>query len=201
MLVCLVSFLTWWYTSEKWPRSRKTWLGTSWLGSTQWVSSTAVFSSNTFKNICKMARMSYGMDLGFWIFDLGCLFLNFGAPNVWLSSASTWGTKSTHTLQRRLRENPRGWCSSQCAKCSPQRCGTEDFFVACAPLPTIIHVNKALAKLLPQFFSLLIDFHPKKLNCLDFAFLFSLWYFDIFCSLCWWICKNIFVQLFWGDWP
>ena len=43
------------------------------------------------------------LDLGFWIFGFG-----ISALTVWLSSASTWGTKSTHTFQRGLRENPKG---------------------------------------------------------------------------------------------
>ena len=41
------------------------------------------------------------LEFGFWIF---C----FRAPTVWLSSASTWRTRSTHTLRRGLRENPKG---------------------------------------------------------------------------------------------
>ena len=72
-----------------------------------------------------------GFWIWFWIFsvlDSGSWGLDFGVwfwtPTVWLSSASTWGAKSTHSLQRGLRENPKGWSSSKCAKCSSQRCVT-----------------------------------------------------------------------------
>ena len=56
---------------------------------------------------------SWFLGFGFWSFDFRgeCtvfLGLGFRAPTVWLSSASTWGAKSTHTFQRGLRENPKG---------------------------------------------------------------------------------------------
>ena len=51
----------------------------------------------------------WSLDVGNWDdLDFGILDLGFGAPTVWLSSASTWGAKSTHTFQRGLRENPKG---------------------------------------------------------------------------------------------
>ena len=42
---------------------------------------------------------------GFWSLDwddldFGILDLGFRAPTVWLSSASTWGAKSTHSSER-----------------------------------------------------------------------------------------------------
>jgi len=64
------------------------------------------------------------LDFGVWRFEFGILDLGTGvggrsssgcgggggggAPTVWLSSASIWGAKSTHTFQRGLRENPKG---------------------------------------------------------------------------------------------
>ena len=194
MLVCLVPFLTWWYTSEKWPRSRKTWLGTSWLGSTQWVSSTAVFSSNTFKNICKMAGMGWiwGFEyliwnVCFWILGpqtYGWVLLPLGALKALTPSKEGWG--------RAPKGDPALSVPSVALGVAVQKIFSW-------------HVHNYTGKqgsreITPTVFFASDWFLPQKSELPELRFFIFTVIFCTLISLCWWICKSIFVQVFWGDW-
>ena len=88
--------------------------------------------------------------LVFWSWSFGfCIFLwhlSFWAPTVWLSSASIWGAKSTHSLERSWGRTPRVIQPLVCQVCvALSGAVLRLFFVAGAPYPAIIHVNKTLA--------------------------------------------------------
>ncbi len=61
--------------------------------------------------VCSKGLVSNFLDRsGIWVFGylfFGFLGLGFRAPTVWLSSASTWGTKSIHSSERSWGRTPR----------------------------------------------------------------------------------------------
>ncbi len=73
---------------------------------------------------------SLDLGLGAWILHFG-----FWAPTVWLSSASSWGTKNTYSSER----SPR-WSSSQVYLSVLQYYAVLTFFCGNSPHPTIVHV-------------------------------------------------------------
>ena len=74
------------------------------------------------------------LDICFWMF--GFWISNCMAEFCW-----HLGTKSTDTLQRGLRENPKGWFSSHYAKCSSQRWYLSFCRCRCAPPRTLFFVE------------------------------------------------------------